>query len=93
MAGEVLDLGDVSLVILDGIGINTHSRGVVVTTIFLALASRTSLILVFFARLALVDRRLLVLINRYIIRKNVSRFSLSEVFLLLFRKPILLKVP
>lgn len=84
MAGEVLDLKDVFLVFLDGIGISTHCRKVVATTIFPAtLAPKTSLVLVFLARLALVNRKLLVLIIRCVSGESVSRLYLFRVLLLL----------
>ena len=92
---EALDLKDILEFLLDGIdyvGINTHYRGVVATTFSTTLISRTSLVLVFFASLVLVGRRLLVFATKCVNRRGVNRFSPSKVFLLLFCRSIPLKI-
>lgn len=88
MAVKALNLGDVSLVYLDNVGVNTHYKGVVTTTTPSTLAPRTFLVLVLLIYLVLVDRELLVLSIRYVSRGSVSRLSLSVVFLLFFCGPI-----
>lgn len=93
MAVEALDLGDVSLVFLDGIGVSICCRGVVAITTLLVLVPRTSLVLVFPARLVLVGGKLLVLTTRYVSKGSDSGLSHSGVFLLLFCRLVSLKAP
>ena len=61
IAVEALDLEDISLVFLDNVGISNRCRRVVTINTSLASILKTFLVLVFFARLTLVGRKLLVL--------------------------------
>ena len=91
MAGEALDLGDVSLIFLDNVGVSTRYKGVMATTLSLSfVASGTSLvILVLLVSLALIGG----LPTRRVSRGKISGFSLSEVFFLLLSGPVPLKTP
>ena len=64
-------------------------------TLLAPVAPRTSLlvVLVFLASLALVGKRLLVLVTRYVSGRSISRFSPSRVLLLFFHKPVPLETP
>lgn len=96
MAGEAFELKDVFLIFLDVIGVSTCCRGVVaIITLLALLTSRTSLlvVLIFFASLALVGVRLLVLATRYVSGKRVSEFNLSRVFFLLLYGLVSLGTP
>lgn len=85
----VLNLGDIFNFFLDSIGISIYCRRVVAITISLAiLVLTTFLVLIFFASLTLVGRRLLMFATRYVSERSVSRFSLSKVFILLFCGPV-----
>lgn len=91
IASEAFNLGDdffVFSVLFDYMGICISYRKVVVATPLVTLASRTSLILVFLARLALVGRRLLVLATNCVSKGNISELSLFRVFFLLFCRPV-----
>lgn len=80
MVSKARNLEDVFLVFLDNIGISNHCRGVVaMSTILALLVPKTFLlvVLVYFAILALVGGRLLVLVTRYVSRRIVSGFSPS----------------
>lgn len=83
---EVLNLQDIFSFFLDSICISNFLKEVITTTLFLgALAMRTSLVvLVVLASLALVGRRLLLFITRYINEKIISILNLSEDLLLFF---------
>ena len=70
IAVKTFNLGDVSLVFLDDIGINTRYRGVMAKTTPLALAPRTSLVLVLLTCQALIGGRLLVLVTRCVSRRS-----------------------
>ena len=94
MVVEVLDLEDVFLIFLDGIGVSISYRKIVAITIFLAIsASKISLVLVFLARLTLVDGKLLVLVTKCVSRGSVNRLSLFRVLLLLFCRLVFLRTP
>lgn len=79
-----IDIGSVFPFLFDDI--RTCYRGVIAATLSLyPTVPKTSLIvLVFFANLTLVGRRLIVLTTRYINKKSVSRFIFSKVILFLF---------
>ena len=85
---EALDLGDIFYLLFDGVDISIHYKRVVAITSSTPLASKISLILIFFARLALIGQRLLVLIIRYISGRSISGLSLSGIFLLFLYLPI-----
>lgn len=89
---EVLNFGDIFHFLLNDVGISIYCKRVVATTSLVTLAPSTSLILVFHTSLALVGGRLRVLATRYVNRRNVSRFILSKIFLLLFSKHVPLEV-
>lgn len=96
IVGEILELGDVSLVFpifLNDVGIYICCKGVVIATFLTILAPKTSLVLVYLAYLALVDRKLLILVTRYMSKGNVSGFSPFRVFLLFFHRLVLLRIP
>ena len=57
-------------------------------TLLTILTPKTSLVLIFFASLALVSRRLLVFAIRYVSRKSVNRLSPFGVLLFFFHGPI-----
>lgn len=86
MIVEAFDLRDVFPFLLNDIGISTYCREVMNMTQSLALLALKILlvVLVFFANLALVGRRLLVLANRYISRMSINKFSSFKVFLFHF---------
>ena len=91
-----LNLGDIFHFFLDGAGVNTCcKRDVAITTFLAPLAPRIFLlvVLVFFASLVLVTRRLLMLTTRFVNKKNVSRLSIFGVILLFFVGPVLLETP
>lgn len=88
MAVKALNSGDVSLVYLDNVGVNTRCKGVITTTTPSTLVPRTFLVLVLLIYLVLVGRKLLVLSIRYVSGGSVSRLNLSVVLLLFFCGPI-----
>lgn len=89
----VLDLGNIFNFLFDGVGISTYCWEAVATIILLAtLALRTSLVLVFLASLALVGKKLLVLVTRYVSGRSISGLSLFGVLIFLFCGPIPLKI-
>ena len=91
MAKVALDLEDVFLVIpvlLNDVDICTCCKEVVIATFLATLASKTFLVLVFLACLALVGRKLLVLATRYISKSSINGLNSSRVFLLLFCRPV-----
>lgn len=84
-----LNLGDIFYFFLDGADISIYSistrcKKVVAITPSAILTLRIFLVLVFLTSLALVNRKLLVLTTRRIIRRDVSGLSLFGVFFLLF---------
>ena len=86
---------DIFFYFLDDIGINNCYKGVMAATFFLPfIMPRIFLVvLVFYASLTLVDRRLLgVLATKYVSGKSVSGLISSGVFFLLFYKHILLEI-
>ena len=92
---KAFNLGDIFSFFFDGIGVSTHCEGVVVTPFLASLAPRTSLlmVLVLFANLVLVGRRLLVLATRRVRGRSVSELSPSRVFVYLFRGFISSRIP
>ena len=93
IVGETFDLGDDSFIFHDGISVSTCCRRLMVTTTSSAiLASKTFLILVFLARLALVGKRLSIFTPRCVSRGSISGLSLFGVFLLLLHGPLSLRV-
>lgn len=87
----VLNLGDIFHFLLNGIGVSTYCRGVgVMSTFTVSLTPRISLlvVLVLFANLALVSKRLLVLASGCVSKRNVSGLSLFGVFFLFYYEPI-----
>lgn len=95
MTIKTLDLGDIFHFLFNGIGINICCGKVVSITFLALLATKTSLlvILVFFAPLALVNRRLLVFATRYVNERNVNKLSSFENSLFIFCRLILLEIP
>lgn len=90
---KTFDVKDIFFFFLKN-NINTYYRGVIAMTLFLSpLIMKTFLVvLVFFASLALIDRRLLGLLStKYINRGDISGFHLSGVLILLFCRSIPLK--
>lgn len=95
MAGEALDLKDVSLVflvLLDDVSICIYCRKVVIATPLATSAPKTSLILNFFPYLVLVDGKLLVLVTKYVSKGSINELSPSGVFFLFFCRPVPLKI-
>lgn len=91
MAEVALDLEDVFYFFFNNVGVYTYYSKGVTATLPATSAPKTSLILVFFASLALVDRKLLMLATRYVSKKSVNELSFFEVFFLFFCKPVLSK--
>lgn len=84
---EILDFRDVFPFFFDNVGVSTHCRRIMATTLFLPLmVLRTSLmVLIFFISLALVGRRLLgVLVTRYVSGRSVNRLISFRVFFFFF---------
>ena len=80
------------LFLYDDVSISTCCRGVIVTTFLALLAPKTSfVVLVFFASLALVGGRLLVLVIRYVSGRSIIGLYISTVILFFFCKSILLE--
>lgn len=93
MVDIALDLEDIFLFFFDNVGINTCYIKVMAMTFLASLALKTFLVvLVFFANLALVSKKL-VLVTRYISRKNISRLNLSGVLFLFFCRSVSLETP
>ena len=89
MADKALDLRDVFLFSLDGVGINTNCKVVVATILSLSSTALGILlvILVLLVTLALMDE----LFTRCVSREKISGLSLSNVVLLLFSGPASLR--
>ena len=80
MADEALNLEDVFLVFpvfFNNVGICTYCRKVGVAILLAILAPTIFLILIFFACLALMDRRLLLLATKYVSGGSVSGLTSS----------------
>lgn len=96
MADEALDLKDDSFifsVLFNDVCICTCCKNIVIATFLTTLLAKTSLVLVYLACLALVDRRLLVLAIKCASGESVSRFSFFGVFFLLLFKLVPLEKP
>ena len=87
------DLGDIFLLLFNNVGVYIYYKKVVTMTPLATLALEISLVLVFLASPALVNRRLFVLTIRYINGKNVSRFNSFEILLFLLLRSFLLGIP
>lgn len=91
-----LDLIDVFPFFLDNIGVSNYCKGVIATTLFLSSTVPKTiflLVLVFFAGLALVNRRLLEIFTiKYISGKGVNRFIPSRVLLLFLCKHLTFEI-
>ena len=94
MTVKASNLRDVFLFFFDDINISTRCSQVMAITLFLSSSTpRNSLVvLVLFVSLALIDKRLWLFATRYISDKNVNWISLAGVFLLLFCRPVPLRI-
>lgn len=86
---KVLNMGNIFFFSLDTI--NTYCKGVMVVTMFLStmILKISLMVLVFFAGLVLMGRRLLrVLLTRCISKRSVNGLILPKIFLLFFYRLI-----
>ena len=95
MTVEALDLGNIFHFLLDGVDVSTSCRRVITTTSLALSSPKISLlvVLVFLVNLALVGRRLLMLVIRYISKRSISGLNPSGVFLLFFCGLVPLETP
>ena len=95
MAGEALDLGDISLFSFDGVGIKTRCRGIVATTLSLSFIAPKILVVLVFPQVGggcLLSGRWLFPTG-CVSRGGVGGLIFSGVLLLLFCGPVPLGAP
>lgn len=90
---EIFDIGNIFFFFYEN-NIDIGYKGIIIATLFLSPTTSIAFLigLVFFAGLALVNRKLLGLLpTRYVNRKSVSRFILPNIFILFFYRSISLE--